>query len=99
LVALNSCLLLLDCSDGPRHSWGVMRDAKAALGVQQDHSAVSVDPLLQIIHRFESHPLRQVAGFNTIGGPLGKDELHQRLSPPSGGCGCTLIVRIATAPD
>src|SRR6266850_5489627 len=62
--ALDSDFLFLRCPDRPRHARCVVGDAQAALGVEQNHSAVAVDALFQVVHRFLRDPLRQTAGFH-----------------------------------
>src|SRR6202034_2252964 len=41
----------------------------------------------------------EIACLNPIGGPLGEDQLHDRLAPSGGGDGSALVVGVATAAD
>ena len=74
-----------------------MRDADVPFRVQHDDSAVAVQPLLQVVHRFLRGPLRQISGGDPVRRPLRQHQLHDRFAPSRGGDGSTLIVRIASA--
>ena len=69
------------------------------MGIEKDDSAVAVEALLEIVHRFFCNTLGQTAGSDAIGGPLGKYQLHNGLAPTGGGGGSALIIGVAAATD
>ena len=60
---------------------------------------MAVNSVFEIVHRLGSGPLRQVARRDSIGSPLGQNQLHDRLAPSGGRGSRALIIRIASATD
>ena len=83
----------------PGHAWCVVRDSDVSLGIEDDDAAVSVYPLLQIIHRLQRGPLRQVARRDAVGSPFREDQLHDGLAPSGGRSRGAQIIGVATATD
>ena len=76
-----------------------MGEAKAALGIQDDDSAVTVDTIFQMIHGFCRDPLWKIAGGDAVRRPLGEHQLHDWFTPAGKRNGSALIIGVAAAPD
>src|SRR5437899_2827060 len=96
---LHSAVLLLCSLIGPSHARRVVGNSEAATGVEQDHSAVAIDPTLEVINGFHRGPLRGIAGAHAISRPLRQYQFHDGFAPSGGRCGGRPIVRIAAATD
>src|SRR5450755_4228702 len=90
--SLDSRILLLDSPNCPRHARSVVGNPEAALCIEQNNSAVAVQTLLQVVHRFLRDPLGQASGFDAVRRPLREHQLHDGLTPSGSGRGGAEIV-------
>lgn len=56
--ALDAGLFLMDGFNSPCHAGSIVIDADLACGIQNDDSAVPIQPLFQVVHGFLRGPFR-----------------------------------------
>ena len=67
--AVDSHFLPFGILVSPGHAWRVVRDAEASALVQQDHAAVAVEPLFQILHCFLRYGIWRAPVRTRVGQP------------------------------
>ena len=85
--------------DAPGHGGGVVCEAEAAIGAEEDDAAVSAEAVVEIRDGFARGDFRGRAGGDAIGGPFAEDEFHDGFAPAGEGDGSGEIVGIAAATD
>src|SRR5271165_6245096 len=86
-------------ADAPGHARGVVGEAVAAVGGEQDDAAVSAEAFVQVGDGFGSDLLRRPAQLDAIRGPLAQNQLHDGFAPAGERDGSALVVGIAAASD
>jgi hypothetical protein len=76
-----------------------MGDTEAASLIKQNHASMSLETLLQVEHGFLSYGVGRSTCLYAVGGPLGQDQFHDRLTPSRAGNSRTVIIRVTAAPN
>lgn len=98
-LALHSKLFSFRVLISPGHARSVVGDAETAARIEQDHAAVAVETALQVLHGFLDNSVRRATSTDTVGRPLGKNQLHDRLAPAGAGSRGAEIIGITAAAD
>ena len=85
--------------EAPGHAGGVVGEAEAAVGAEEDDAAVTAEAVIEVGDGFAGGDLRGGAGGDAVGGPLAEDELHDGFAPAGEGDGGGEIVGVAAASD
>lgn len=85
--------------ESPGHGGGVVGEAEAAVGAEEDDSAVAAETVVEVGDGFAGDDFRGGAGGDTVSGPLAEDEFHDGFAPSGEGDGGGEIVSVATATD
>ena len=85
--------------DAPGHGGGVVGEAEAAIGAEEDDSAVAAEAVVEVGDGFAGGDFWGGAGGDAVSGPFAEDELHDGFSPAGEGDGGGEIVCIAAATD
>src|SRR6185437_10689177 len=87
LSAVDSRLLSFGTLISPSHTRSVVGDAETAARIEQDHAAVAIETALEVLHGFLHNSVGRATSADTVSGPLGKNQLHDRLTPAGAGSG------------
>src|ERR1035438_5126881 len=71
----------------PGHGGGVVGEAEAAVGAEEDDAAMAAEAVVEIGDGLLGGHFGGGAGGDTVGGPLAEDELHDGLAPAGKGDG------------
>ena len=85
--------------DAPGHGGGVVGEAEAAVGAEEDDAAVSAKAVVEVGDGFAGGDFGSCAGGDAVGGPLAEDQFHDGLAPAGEGDGGGKIVGVAAATD
>ena len=85
--------------DAPGHGGGVVGEAEAAVGAEEDDAAVSAEAVVEVGDGFAGGDFGGGAGGDAIGGPLAEDQFHDGFAPAGEGDGGGEIVGVAAATD
>ena len=85
--------------ESPGHAGGVVGEAEAAVGSEEDDAAVASKAVEEIRDGFAGGDFRGGAGGDAVGGPFAEDELHDGFAPAGEGDGGGEIVGVAAATD
>jgi hypothetical protein len=65
----------------PGHRRCIVRESEASVRAEQDDSAMSAKPVVEIADGFACGKFGRSAGGNAVGSPLAKDQLHDGFTP------------------
>jgi len=85
--------------EAPGHGGGVVGQAEAAVGTEQDDAAVTAEAIEEIRDGFLGGKFGGCAVGDAVGGPLAEDQFHDGLAPAGERDGGGEIVSITTATD
>ena len=85
--------------ESPGHGGGVVGEAEAAVGAEEDDAAVASETVVEIGDGFAGDDFRRGTGRDAIRSPLAEDELHDGFAPAGEGDGGGEIVSVAAAAD
>src|ERR1035437_7552603 len=85
--------------DAPSHGGGVVGQAEASVGAEQDDAAVSAETVIEVGNGFMGGEFGGCAGGDAVGGPLAEDQLHDGFAPSGERDGGGEIVGVAAAAD
>ena len=85
--------------EAPGHGGGVVGEAEAAVGAEEDDAAVAAETVEKVGDGFAGGDFRGGSGGDAVGGPLAEDELHDGFAPAGEGDGGGEIVSVAAATD
>jgi len=85
--------------ESPGHGGGVVGEAEAAVGAEEDDAAVAAETVEEVGDGFAGGDFGRGSGGYAVGGPLAEDELHDGFAPTGEGDGGGEIVGIAAAAD
>jgi len=83
----------------PGHGGGVVGEAEAAVGAEEDDAAVAAEAVVEIGDGFAGGDLRGRAVGDTVSGPLAEDQLHDGFAPAGEGDSGGEVVSVAAATD
>src|ERR1035437_7229089 len=85
--------------DAPSHSGGVVGQAEASVGAEQDDATVAAETVVEVGNGFMGGGFGGGACGDAVGGPLAEDQLHDGFAPSGEGDGGGEIVGVAAATD
>ena len=85
--------------DAPGHARGIVGEAIATVGGEEDDAAVAAEAAEEIGRGFGGDLLGGTARHDAVGGPLAEDQLHDGFAPAGEGDGGAGVVGIAAAAD
>lgn len=85
--------------DAPGHGGGVVGEAEASIGAEQDDAAVPTEAVEEIRDGFARGDLRCGAGSDAIGGPLAQHQFHNGFAPAGERDSGGEVVGVASATD
>ena len=83
--------------DAPGHARGVVGDADAAVGAEEDDAAVAAEAGVEVVDGGSGGVLRGCSCGYAIDGPLAEDQLHDGFAPAGEGDGGGEVVCVAAA--
>jgi hypothetical protein len=85
--------------EAPGHGGGVVGEAEAAIGTEEDDAAMAAETVEEIRDGLAGGDFRGGSVGDAVGGPFAEDELHDGFAPAGEGDGGGEIVGVAAATD
>src|ERR1035437_7411123 len=85
--------------EAPGHGGGVVGEAEAAVGSEEDDAAMAAETVIEVGDGFLGGEFRGGAVGDAVGGPLAEDQLHDGFAPAGERDGGGEIVGVAAATD
>src|ERR1035438_6016763 len=85
--------------DAPSHGGGVVGQAEASVGAEQDDATVAAETVVEVGNGFMGGEFGGDTSGDAVGGPLAQNQLHDRFAPAGEGNGGGEIVGVTAATD
>ena len=85
--------------DAPGHGGGIVGEAEAAVGAEEDDAAVSAESVVEVGDGLAGRDFRGRACSDAVGGPLAQYQFHDGFAPAGERNGGSEVVGITAAPD